>query len=125
MLQLTTILFLIAFSTLAVIHHIAIKLYLYWRLPWFDIPMHAFGGVIVALGLYTLRDLKLFPSKFLKPLPILGFVLVIALLWEAFEFFTGIPIVGNYYVDSVSDVAIGLIGALIGYFIGNSVRGLR
>ena len=125
MLQLTTIFFLIAFSTLAVIHHIAITLFLYWRLPWFDIPMHAFGGVVVALGLYTLRDLRLFPDKILTIIPVMLIVLAIALIWEGFEFFAGIAIEGDYFLDTSIDIMMGLIGGVVGYVVGNSIRSLH
>lgn len=125
MLQLTTIFFLIAFSTLAVIHHLAIKLFLYWRLPLFDIPMHIFGGIVVALGLYTLRDLRLFPDKFLTIVPVVLLVLCVALMWEVFEFFTGIPIAGDYFIDTAIDILMGLAGGVLGYFVGNSIRSLH
>ena len=77
MLQLTTIIFFIAFSLLALIHVIAIRLALYWHFLWLDMPVHCLGGIVVALGFFTLRDLGLFPNKFLKLLPLIGLVLCI------------------------------------------------
>jgi hypothetical protein len=125
MLQLTTIFFLIAFSVLAVIHNIAVQLYLYWHIWWLDIPVHAFGGVIVALGLFTLRDLRLFPNTWIWFVPVLAFVFFVALLWEAYELIIGVPIVGDYTLDTSIDVVVGLLGGVLGYFIGNSLRHLR
>ncbi len=122
MLQLTTILFLIAFSTLAVIHSIAITLSLYWRFWWLDIPMHMFGGVIVALGLFTLRDLRIIPNSFLKLVPVLAFVFFVALVWEGYELLIGIPIESDYVIDTVTDLAMGLLGAIVGYIIGIKLR---
>ncbi len=125
MLQLTTIVFLIAFSVLAVIHNLAVKLFLYWHIWWLDIPVHAFGGMIVALGLFTLRDLRLFPNTWLRAPVVLAFVLSIALIWEVYELIIGVPIIGDYAIDTSIDVTIGLLGGAVGYFIGNSLRHLR
>lgn len=125
MLQLTTIVFLIAFSTLAVLHNIAIHLYLYWSVWWFDIPMHFFGGVIVALGFFTLRDLKLFPNNWLRPVPILLLVLAVAGIWEFYEVFIGIPMLEDYIFDTSLDLVMGLLGGVFGFMVGNSLRKLR
>lgn len=125
MLQLTTILFLIAFSTLAVIHLVALKLSLYWYFFWFDIPMHVFGGAIIALGFFTLRDLKLFPNKHLTFVKVLLLVFCVALMWEAFEFFAGVPIIDDFVVDTLTDMSMGLLGGALGYSIGTRLRKLR
>jgi len=125
MLQLTTIVFLISFSTLAGIHILATKLYLYWHIAWLDMPMHFFGGAIVALGFYTLRDLGLFPNKMLRLLPILLLVLSVALLWESYEHFIGLPIFGEYTLDTIMDLLLGISGGTLGFFIGRSLRQLR
>lgn len=125
MLQLTTIVFLIAFSVLAVIHVIAIKLYLYWQILWLDIPMHFLGGIVVALGLYTLRDLQIFPNKFLKLLPVMLLVLCVAIAWEVYELMTGITTLADLYGDTIADIIMGLSGGLVGFFVGNSLRNLR
>ncbi len=125
MLQLTTIVFLIASSVLAVIHNLAIQLYLYWNIWWLDIPVHAFGGMIVSLGFFALRDLRLFPNQWLTPIPVMTLVLVIALSWEVYEHVIGILVEGNYVLDTFIDIAMGLLGGFIGYVIGNSLRKLH
>lgn len=125
MLQLTTIIFLISFSLLATIHLVALQFSLYWHFLWFDIPMHVFGGAIVALGFFTLRDLKLFPNKHLTFGTVFFLVLTVALVWEAFDFFAGIPIYDDYLTDTLTDIAMGLLGGSMGYVIGNSLRRLR
>jgi hypothetical protein len=122
MLQLTTILFLIAFSTLAVIHALALALSLYWHFWWFDIPMHMFGGVIVALGLFTLRDLRIISNRFLKLIPVLTFVFIVALVWEGYELLIGIPMESDYAIDTLADLTMGLLGAIVGYVIGIKLR---
>ena len=125
MLQLTTIVFLIALSLLAGVHIIAIELFLYWNIWWLDIPMHAYGGMIVALGFFALRDLRLFPNTLLKFFPVLFLVLLVALAWEAYEFLIDMPEIGNYYVDTGIDLCMGLLGGAIGFVVGNNLRNLR
>lgn len=124
----TTVVFFIAFSTLAVIHALAIKLYLYWHFWWLDIPMHFLGGVIVALGLYTLRDIRVFPDRFLTAVPVVALVFLVAVLWEVFEVKAGIPNYPNpsdYWFDTIKDICMGMCGGTLGYIIGNSLRNLE
>jgi hypothetical protein len=115
MLQLTTIFFLISFSLLAVIHMIAIELYLYWHFFWFDIFMHLFGGAVVSLGLHTLADLRIIKRVYLKTITVVFAVFLIALLWELFEFSAGVPIESDFILDTTSDLLVGLCGAYIGH----------
>lgn len=128
MLQLTTIIFLVAFTVLAGIHTLASHLYLYWKYGWLDIPVHFLGGIVVTLGLFTLRDLHLFPNKFLKFMPVLACVLSIALVWEVWEYLSNLTdtsILKDYIIDTVTDLCMGLTGGALGYFIGNNLRNLR
>ena len=125
MLQLTTILFLIAFSLLAVVHYIALQLYLYWKFEWFDIPMHVLGGAVVVLGLYTLYDLRIIvPRHFLRVVPTLAAVFIIASIWEVFQVFAGIATEENYIFDTARDLTMGLLGGYIGFIVGDSIRKL-
>jgi len=125
MLKLPTIFFLISFSLLAVIHIIASELFLYWRFFWFDIPMHFFGGAVVALGIFTLYDLKIIVKRrHLKRVPLLVLVFVVALSWEVYELLVGISIEANYVADTLIDLSMGLLGGLVGYSIGSSLNKL-
>lgn len=121
MLQIPTILFLISFTILAALHNLAIWLYLYWRLEWFDIAMHVLGGIVVALGVYTLRDLRVLPTPWLSTAGVMVIVLCVALAWEVFEVYAGVTIDVDYYPDTALDVVMGLTGGLIGYYIGNKL----
>jgi hypothetical protein len=124
-LQLTTIIFLISFSMLAGIHALALQFSLYWHFFWFDIPMHFFGGAIVALGFFTLRDLKLFSNKHLTIAKVLLLVLCVAFVWEGFEIFAGVPIESNFVLDTSLDIVFGLLGGFVGFSIGKNLRALR
>jgi uncharacterized membrane protein YoaK (UPF0700 family) len=124
MLQLTTIIFLIAFSMLAMLHIVGIQLFLYWHFWWFDILIHGFGGAIVALGFFALRDLKLFPNRSVTLIRILALTFVIALVWEAFEYLAGVPVETTFVTDTITDLLMGIVGAVAGFFIGNSLRHL-
>tara|TARA_B100000745_G_scaffold300483_1_gene254679 strand:- start:875 stop:1252 length:378 start_codon:yes stop_codon:yes gene_type:complete len=123
MLKLPTVFFLVSFSFLAVVHYIALQLFLYWRYWWLDMPMHVIGGVVVALGIFTLHDLRLWvPKRYLRLLPIVLLVLLVAMAWEVYELMIGIPIEQDYVIDTITDLLMGLLGGALGYFIGNSLR---
>lgn len=123
MLQLTTIFFLIAGSTLAVLHVLALQFFLYWKFHWFDMPMHFLGGVVVGLLLYTMRDLgvSLIPAQ-PRWFVVLLFVLMFAVAWEIYEVLIGIEIMGDYVKDTLSDLILGALGGLAAYYVGNRMR---
>lgn len=119
MISLRTRIFLVTFATLAAVHGVAIATSLYWHFWWFDMPMHFFGGSIVALGLFTLADLSWpLPRWLFRPIPFLSSVLLIALLWEVFELWAGIPIEADYILDTSIDLLLGLTGGFLGYRLG-------
>ena len=125
MLKIPTIFFLISSSLWAVIHVLALELFLYWKFAWFDIPMHFIGGTVVALGIFTLRDLKLLiPERWIAPSSVVLMVIVFAMVWEVYELFIGIPIEDNYVIDTLTDLSMGILGGLVGYGIGINLRKL-
>jgi len=124
MLQLTTVLFLIAGSILAVVHAIAMKLYLYWNLWWFDLPMHFLGGIVVALLVFTLKDLRLVSRQLLKPFKVIIIVFLVAVTWELYELWAGTLMESNYIFDTALDLIMGLLGGIVGYLVANSIRRL-
>lgn len=123
MLKLPTVFCLITFSLLAVVHYVALQLFLYWRFWWFDIPMHFIGGTVVALGIFTLYDLRLpLPARYLKLIPVVLLTFVVAMVWEVFELGIGIPIEEDYIFDTTLDLIMGLLGGVLGYVVGVNVR---
>ncbi len=119
MISLRTRIFLLTFATLAAVHGVATATALYWHFWWFDMPMHFFGGSIVALGLFTLADLSFpLPRWLFRTVPFLFVVLLIALVWEFFELWAGIPVEPDYLLDTGIDLTLGLAGGLLGYRLG-------
>jgi hypothetical protein len=125
MLKLPTIFLLITFSFLAVIHIIALELFLYWRFWWFDIPVHFIGGIVVALGVFTLHDLRIvIPTRLLQLVPVLLLVILVAMVWEVYEVLIGIPIESDAVLDVLTDLSMGILGGLVGYTIGTNLNKL-
>ena len=125
MLKLPTIFFLISGSILAVVHYISLELFLYWHYRWLDIPMHALGGAVVALFIFTVKDLRpKYPARLLYPIPVLLLLFLVAMAWEVYEIGIGIPIEDDYEIDTITDLIMGMLGGIIGYIVGYSVSSL-
>ncbi len=118
------LLFSLAITTLAIVHGIALAFSLYWVYLWLDIPMHALGGVSVALG---------YQSRFMlsraQPLLSFGFfatlcaVLVVGLTWEVYEYIVG-PILPGYAIDTAIDIVMDILGGTLGYALARAMRSL-
>lgn len=101
---------------LAVVHILATEFFLYWTYPWLDIPMHALGGVVVALCFLTFCNIYT-QGTYQKGLLItLGVVLGVGILWEIFEFVNqlGGPEL-DYVQDTLLDLVMDIVGGCIGY----------
>lgn len=91
--------------------------YLYYEIWWLDIPMHILGGAgfaSLAIALLNYKHKKVTYRK------IILFVLMIALLWESYEYFYLYLYKGgewNGILDTVKDVFDGLLGGTLAYFI--------
>ena len=126
MLKLTTIFFVLAFAMLAMIHAVSIHFFLYWKFLWLDIPIHFFGGAVVALGMFTAQDfIRSIPDRFLYVVPVMAGVIIVALLWELFEIAIGIPTTEpGYALDTIIDLCVGIVGGFVGFLVGHSIRKL-
>lgn len=118
---------LISASVLAVTHYLAIELYLYWIYPWFDMVIHTLGGAVVALGYMSIRDfIPSFKSSWQRFVPTMIFVLLVAISWELFEIWVGIPLdEPDYLLDTASDLILGLVGGAIGYLVASRLKELE
>lgn len=109
-------------ALLGVLHIVGIEQELYWKLWWYDIPMHTLGGVVIASAyLWGGRYIRRFagitlPSRYAS---VFFFTLAIGVAWEVFEYFVGLypkdvhPAL--HELDTVMDIAFDMGGATIAY----------
>lgn len=91
-------------------HLAALHFFWYWYLWWFDIPMHILGGM--ALGALGIAVFGKRAALFML------WMIVVVLGWEAFEFAARISTGQfDYWIDTISDIANGLIGGSIMYLL--------
>jgi hypothetical protein len=105
----------------AVLHKIALSLSLYWSINWFDIPMHFFGGALIALiTLFFIYDEKFFNFPDKKPVTIfwaaLSMTIIVGLGWELWEIFMGFTDVKLDLIDTIADLINDTLGAITAYF---------
>ena len=94
--------------------------------PWVDIPMHFARGLAAAFMVYCLlkiaEDKKILKTNNpLKFLFVISMVSLIAVGWEFMEFISDLLISSNFQkgiADTMGDLFIGLLGALVGYLLG-------
>jgi hypothetical protein len=113
--------FFLVLLGVAVFHWIGtIRLY-YWTITWYDIPMHFFGGVWVALAALWVPEMPLadrlrkgmfclFPSTG----SILASVIAVGIAWEVYEVVFGIADVrmAGYAFDTALDLVMDTLGGL-------------
>jgi hypothetical protein len=114
------LIFLIIF--IAITNGLANMFSWYWRIPWFDMPMHFLGGLwvgLVALWLYFYSGIlsftqKVSPFKIYKIFAVsLIAVIIVGGIWELFEFGVNTVIVfstQNSPLDTVSDIIFDILG---------------
>lgn len=110
--------FLGAFFILAVAHSIALQFFLYWTYLWSDIPMHLWGGVVIALGYHAgLYALGVRGAYFHSLTATLGAVLLGGIGWEIFEIAIDVPMSEDYVSDTVLDLILDVSGGVLGYLL--------
>ena len=90
----------------------------YWLYWWYDIPMHIFGGVVVALVYAWLQTA--FPKiPQLSWKNILMVIITIGVLWEIWELLVGDTAFSDngYALDTIKDLVDDVIGACVVYFV--------
>ncbi len=100
------------------LHSFAIRYYLYWRFPYFDMLPHGAAGVMVGILVYFLARHKL-EAKDAWWLAFLG-AIAVGITWEFFEYAVGVTknepgIVFDTIKDLCMDTLGGLLGATITY----------
>jgi hypothetical protein len=103
----------------------------YWRYPWFDIPMHFFGGAWVALAArwgFARAGSSAAAYALRHPLRTsVGITLLTASAWELFEYGAGFVVspLTEYYRDTAFDLFLGVVGAFVGLGATRSLGGRR
>jgi hypothetical protein len=105
----------------AIAHKMALSLYLYWTISWFDILMHFLGGALIALlALFFIYDKKFFHFDIKRPIVIfsiaVGSVLIVGLSWELWELYFGMSDIEIDKWDTVLDLIMDILGAVFAYF---------
>ncbi len=119
----TTILALTLGIQLAIFHAIAVKFSLYWEISWFDNVMHAFGGVVLSLLLYTLVDIRILKERFVESFwRVSALVLVVILSWEVLGVIMLQRIKENFIIDTSFDLLFGIAGSILGWLIGRQLK---
>ena len=92
----------------------------YWIFPWFDIPMHILGGVMVGLFAQTAMD-KLDRHKINKKRFMLAVsaALIVGVLWELAEWHYGVtdglgPV---SRLDTIKDIMDDIIGGALSIWV--------
>jgi hypothetical protein len=114
---------------LMAIHAFALIFDIYQQLQWFDIPMHLGGGLVVMLVALACWDacveslvLKRYErfSYLIEVIILLGFVALIGIGWEAYEFILDQLIGGSRQpsiADTMADFSFDLAGGIIGFIL--------
>ncbi len=90
--------------------------YYYW---WFDIPMHFLGGFIAGMAsvyYFFIHNQNRVPTEQKIFFTSVGCALLIGVLWEIFEYYTGLAFtIGDYRLDTIKDLLLDIYGALVAY----------
>ena len=122
----TTILALILGLQLAIVHAVAVKFSLYWEISWFDNLMHLFGGVVLSLLFYTLVDIHMLRQRFVQSAWLVsGLVLFVLIGWEVLGVLMLMRFKEGFIVDTSLDLVFGILGSIIGWFIGRQLKKLE
>ena len=108
--------------SIALLQFLATTFFLYWVWWWFDIVMHFLGGVFIGSSMLWLIRYEV-PVSIRHRIPIflttfLG-VLAVGVLWEVFEYVTGLYAAVNYTLDTTLDLAMDIVGMLLAYLVLN------
>ena len=113
----TLLLTLTAACATLVLHEAGLSFTLYWSYWWFDLVVHAVGGL--SIGLFATY---FFASRRLAACVALSVIVC----WEIFEvFIVHVPIVDEslYVIDTITDVMIGMAGASAAWLFVRRARG--
>lgn len=95
-------------------NYIATVANLYWTTSWADIISHTLGGAMVG-GIFVFMGRILGHRVVLSQ--ILLFTLIIGVLWEVFEMYTGMTAFTDigYWLDTEGDILFDVFGSYLTY----------
>ncbi len=111
----------ILLTMIAILHVTALEFFLYWLYPWFDIMMHFLGGLFVGLSAlwfffqsgYVMINQSIWNIIIVS----VSSIILIGVGWEIFEVMAGVPIIGNYILDTATDLVMDVIGVTVATFV--------
>ena len=117
-----------ALIVIGIFHVFALINSWYWSFPWMDIPMHIIGGAWVAcVGFWymnssqRLRDIFASLSDFEKFVILLGFVVLVGIFWEFYEFFYDINFKEKFAFTQGDMILADTLGDLLNDMIGGAI----
>jgi len=126
----TTLLYfaLLATALLAVLHLVAMELYFYWTVWWFDNLIHFLAGLAGGMtALWAFYNSGIFfkhsPRLWEIIIISLSCIFVVGVAWEYFEFVYGLTEVdaSHYISDTFLDLTMDLLGSVVASIIGMKV----
>lgn len=107
---------------IAILHRGAITSSWYWQYWWMDVIMHFLGGLFVGLVAlwFFYAVLKKPPVSFRMFGLVLGFVLLISVGWEIFEYAAGVFILEDPFPDTFHDLILDTFGGVVAYVYGSA-----
>lgn len=107
-------------SLLTVFDFVGIAYAFFWQFWWYDIVAHFLGGVSAGLGAVWLLSLR-----GAERATLLAFILVllIGMLWEAYEAYYKLTLFPFDLFDTVHDIAFDFLGGSIGIYFARTLLG--
>lgn len=109
-------------AILAGLHLVGTVNFLYWRLPWFDLPSHFLGGLWSGLFAAWVLSLRGMTPRVLACTAV---ALALGLFWESFEVSNGIIDFPADVMDAVKDVFVGTLGGVAAFYLAVKVTDER
>lgn len=114
-----TILFVLSFL-IVILHMEGMRREWYFFYPWYDIPMHFLGGLVVAFLIYFIiltsgKRSSVLSNRLKLGVYIIVGTLVIGIGWELFEYFFNITFDAGQTGDTMLDIVMDIVGALVVY----------
>lgn len=101
-------------AAVAVFHLVGTALYLYWMFWWYDILVHFFASIWVALAaVWIARHLGVSRTWLWS----LCAVLLVSIGWELFEYVIKETGGHGFALDTLIDVIMNLLGGTVGTYI--------